>query len=73
MSSSQNLISNPTDSRAQASSLAGEPPGPSGVGTFVAGVGANTILALLAVMEDMMQISILNEKILTNNCNPQPK
>jgi len=77
MSSSQNLISKSPDTQAKVPAPAaptvsgGQPPGPSGVGTFTAGVGANTIVALLAVMEDMMKISNLYGELLVDQLKSQ--
>lgn len=77
MSNTQNLINNSHDTQAKAPAPAvptvpgGQPPGPSGVGTFTAGVGANTIVALLAVMEDMMKISNLYGELLVDQLKSQ--
>ena len=74
MSNTQNLIKNPSETQARApvpAAPANDPAGPSGVGTFIAGVGANTIVALLAVMEDMMLVSNLYGELLVDQLKSQ--
>lgn len=72
MSNTQNLINNPTQPQVNVPppSSSGQA-GPSGVGTFVAGVAANTISALLAVMEDMMLISNIYGKLFVDQMQSQ--
>jgi len=74
MSNTQNLIRDPSETQARTpvpAAPANDPAGPSGVGTFVAGVGANTIVALLQVMEDMMLVSNMYGELLVDQLKSQ--
>ena len=74
MSNTQNTINNPSETPVKAPAITspnGEPAGPSGVGTFIAGVGANTIVALLQVMEDMMRVSNIYGELLVDQLHSQ--
>lgn len=53
------------------SHISSSSPGPVGTGQFIAGVGANTIVALLAVMDDMMKIANIYGKLLTDQLESQ--